>query len=173
MPFLDHLINGIDVHFGKYDKTNLMMQVLPASVIAERDVTIDDVVKIYKDDLPEPNNCQEEFTRLKRRWSVREISERPQTIAQALKQCDSDTYPNLLVLLKITGTVAITSCEYEPFRSVLERFSTYLRVSMRQETLSGLALMQINYDVEISVDRITSIFVKKPRALEYFNICSK
>ena len=44
---------------------------------------------------------------------------------------------------------------------------------MRQERLSGLALMHINYDVEISVDRVMSIFVKKPRALEFSNICSK
>ena len=39
---------------------------------------------------------------------------------------------------------------------------------MRQEGLSGTVLMHINYDVEISVDRLMSIFVKKPRALEYY-----
>ena len=37
--------------------------------------------------------------------------------------------------------------------------------------------MHIIYDVEISVDRVLSIFVKKakkkPRALEFSNICSK
>ena len=51
--------------------------------------------------------------------------------------------------------------------------NTYLRASGRQERLSGIALMHINYDVEISVDRVMSIFVKKPRALEFPNICSK
>ena len=61
LPFLDHLINGIDVRFDKYGKTVLMMQALIPSVIAERDVTTDDIVEIYKDDLPAPNNCQEEF----------------------------------------------------------------------------------------------------------------
>ena len=44
---------------------------------------------------------------------------------------------------------------------------------MKQERLSGLALMRMNYDVEISVNRFTSIFVKNPRALEFSNICSK
>ena len=44
---------------------------------------------------------------------------------------------------------------------------------MRQEHLSGLPLMHINYDVEISVDRVMSTFVKKPRALDFSNICSK
>ena len=33
------------------------MQTLIAWVIAERDVTTDDIIEIYKDDLPAPNNC--------------------------------------------------------------------------------------------------------------------
>ena len=38
------------------------MQALIPSVITEKDLTIDDIVEIYKDDLPAPNNCEEEFT---------------------------------------------------------------------------------------------------------------
>ena len=140
------------------------------SVIAERDVTIDDIVEIYKDGILAPNNCHEEFIGLKRRWSFRDITERLQTIAQALKQYDSDAYPNPSFLLKVAGTVAVTSCECEHSRSVLKSFYTYLRAS---ERLSGLALIHINYDVEISVDRVKSIVFKKPRALEFSNFCSK
>ena len=44
---------------------------------------------------------------------------------------------------------------------------------MRQERLSGLALMNINYDEEINVHRVMSTFVKKAKALEFSNICSK
>ena len=49
LPFLDHLINGIDVRFDKYGKTVLIMQALIPSVIAESHVTIDDIVEIYKE----------------------------------------------------------------------------------------------------------------------------
>ena len=143
LPFLDHLINGIDVRFDKYGKTVLMMQALIPSVIAERDVTIDDIVEIYKDDLPAPNNCQEEFIRWKNRWSVCDISERPQTIAQTLKQCDSDAYPNLSVLLKIAGIVPVTSCKCKHSGSVLKCLNAYLCASMRQERYCGLVLMHI------------------------------
>ena len=89
-----------------------------------------------------------------------------------MKQCDSDAYPNLSVLLKIAGPIAVTSCKCERSGRVLKRLNTYLRTSMRQERLSRLALMYINYDLEISVYRVMSIFVKKPRALEFSNICS-
>ena len=168
LPFINHLINRIDVRFDKHGETVLMMQALIPSIIVERDVTIDDVVEIYKEYLPALNNCQEEFIRWKRRWSVRDISERPQTTAQALKQCDSDAYPNLSVLLKIAVTVAVLPCECERSGSVLKPLNTYLRASMRQERLSGLALMHISYDLEISVDRVMPIFAKKAKSSRVF-----
>ena len=164
LSFLVHLINVIGVRFAKCEKTVMITQALIPSVTAERDVTIDDIVKIYKDESPAPNNCQEEFIQWKRRWSVRDISERMQTIWQGL----TNAYPNLSVLLKIAGTAAVKSCERKRSGSVLKSLNTYLRASMRQEGLSGTVLMHINYDVEISVDRLMSIFVKKPRALEYY-----
>lgn len=173
LPFLDHLINGIDVRFDKYGQTVLSMAGLIPSVIAENDVLINDIVDMYRDDLPTPIHCQEEFVRWKRRWSNCEISLRPKTIAQALKHCDSDMYPNLSVLLQIAGTVAVTSCECERSGSVLKRLNTYLRASMGQERMSGLAFMHINYDVDIDVDRVFDVFTKKPRALEFSNICSQ
>ena len=61
LSFLVHLINVTDVCFAKYDKTVLIMQALIPSVTADSYVAIDDIVKIYKDELPAPNNCQEEF----------------------------------------------------------------------------------------------------------------
>ena len=70
----------------------------------------------------------------------------------------NDAYPNLSVLLKIAGTVPVTSCECERSGSILKRLNTYLRASMRYERLSGLALMQINYDLEISVDRVNNFY---------------
>ena len=73
LPFLDHLINSTDVHFDKYGKIVLMMQPLIPLVIAQRDVTTDNMVEIYKDDLPASNNCQEEFIQWKKKWSVCDI----------------------------------------------------------------------------------------------------
>ena len=39
---------------------------------------------------------------------------------------------------------------------------------MRQERLSGLALMHISYDLEISVDRVMPIFAKKAKSSRVF-----
>ena len=112
------------------------------------------------------------FIRWRRRWRDIDSTLRPESVAQALKHCDIEMYPNLFVLLQIAGTVAVTSCECERSGSVLKRLNTYLRASMGQERMSGLAFMHINYDVEIDTDHVLSIFSKSPRALEFINICS-
>ena len=90
-------------------------------------MTIDDAVKMYADDLTSPINAEEEFMRWKGRWKATEKRLRPSSIAQALKECDSDMYLNLSVLLKIAGTVPVTSCECERSAIVLKRLNTYLR----------------------------------------------
>ena len=167
LPFLDHLIQGIDSRFDKYGKTILLMMGLVPAVVADKeDVTIDDAVKMYADYLPSPINVEEEFMAWKRRWKATEKRLKPSSIAQALKECDSDMYPNVSVLLKIAGTVPVTSCECERSGGVLKRLNTCLRASMGQERLSGLALMHINYDIDIDIERVIKIIVsKKQRAL--------
>ena len=117
-----------------YGKTILLMMGLVPAVVADKeDVTIDDAVKMYADDLPSRINVEEEFMRWKRRWRPTEKRLRPSFIAQALKECDSDMYPNLSVLLKIAGTFPATSCECERSGSVLKRLNTYLSASVGQE----------------------------------------
>ena len=65
-----------------------------------------------------------------------------------------DSHPNIYVLLKILGTIAVTSCECERSGCVLKRLNTYLRASIGQNRLSALALMHINLDVDIDANRV-------------------
>ena len=43
---------------------------------------------------------------------------------------------------------------------------------MGQERMGGLAFIHINYGKNLDVTRILQIFSKKPRALQFTNICS-
>ena len=108
LPFLDHIINGIDVRFDQYGKIVLAMAGLVPSVIAENDVSVIDILDVYSDDLPSPLHFNDEVIHWKARWTASEVSARPDTIAKALRKCDDETYPNLSVLPKIAGTVAVT-----------------------------------------------------------------
>ena len=91
---------------------------------------------------------------------------------KALKVCNMDSYPNIYVLLKILGTIAVTSCECERSGSVLKRLNTYLRASMGQNRLSALALVHFNLDVDIDANRVLKVFCKRDRAIAFTNICA-
>ena len=85
LSFLDHIINGTDVHFDSYGKIVLAMVGLVPSLIAENDASVIDILDIYIDDLPSPLNFNDEVIHWKRRWTASEVSAQPDTITKAIK----------------------------------------------------------------------------------------
>ena len=66
-------------------------------------------------------------------------------------------FPNTSILLRLICTLPVTSCECERSISVLRRLKTYLRTTMGQERLTGLALMHVHYATEIDLDEVINI----------------
>ena len=67
--------------------------------------------------------------------------------------------------------VPVTTSECERTVSVLRRLKTYLRSTMRQDRLSSLALLHINYTMVIDVDEVIDMFARKhPRRMILRNI---
>ena len=176
LPFLDHILVGIDSHFDKYDVVvHRMAALIPAIIVTRDDFDFKEVLNIYSDDLTSPNRAEKEFIRWRREWLLADESvRRPDSIAKALKACDFHSFPNIYTLLQIYGTIAVTSCECERSGSVLKRLNTYLRASMGQERMSGLAFLHINHDIYMNEDEVIVRFArKKNRALTFLNICSE
>ena len=69
---------GVDSRYDKYGEIVHKMSGLVPSVIAERDVSIKDVVEMYRDDLPSPMHTEEEIIRWKRHWVGND--KRPDTV---------------------------------------------------------------------------------------------
>ena len=63
------------------------------------------------------------------------------TPAKALKMASEAMFPNVHQFLRLICIIPVSSCECEHSVSVLSRLKTYLKSSMSQERLSGLALM--------------------------------
>ena len=61
----------------------------------------------------------------------------------ALNQCDTTLFTNIPALLKILGTIPVTSCEAEQTFSALRQIKPFLRTTMTEERLSGLTLLHI------------------------------
>ena len=62
----------------------------------------------------------------------------------AFKVCDKTSYPNIYLLLQLSLTLPITSCESERSFSQLKLLKTSHRSTMTANRLSSLAMLKIN-----------------------------
>ena len=77
----------------------------------------------------------------------------------------------IYVLPQILATIPITTCTCERCISRLRFLKTYLRSTMRQERLNGLALLSIHCDRYIDLDDIVNSFARNiERKLTLLNI---
>ena len=123
--------------------------------------------KQYREDLPSPDLVDFELQRWKAKFQHMKPEQRPDTCGKAIKCCETDFYPNLFVLLKLACTLPVTSCECERQGSTLHRLSNYMRGSMEEERLSGLALIHTHYDFLIDIAKVVDEFCRlHPRRLD-------
>ncbi|XP_037542842.1 52 kDa repressor of the inhibitor of the protein kinase-like [Nematolebias whitei] len=134
---------------------------LVPSVICNRHLDTTEIVSMYAEDLPSPELVDQEITRWKLKYGRVPGSQRPNTPAGSIKECDRDLYPNLHVLLQLACTLPVTSCECERSASALRRLNSYMRASMGKERLSSLALLHIHYSKHIDLDRVVDVFANK------------
>jgi hypothetical protein len=82
-------------------------------------------------------------------------------IADSLREADATGYPNMNTAFTLLANLPITSCECERSASTLRRLKTWLRSTMTEGRLNGLALMHINRDIEIDCDSIINAFAEE------------
>lgn len=171
IPVLDEILSEFNSRFSELSTSASQLVGLVPSVICVRDVNVEEIARLYTDDLPSSEMLDLEADRWKRKFLAMDPELRPTTCASAIKACDSKTFPNLFILLKIACTLPVTSCECERSCSVLRRLSNYMRAMTGQERLSSLALIHIHYDHDIQVAEVVDRFATlHPRRLEMKNM---
>ena len=104
-------------------------------------------------------------------WQRQDPDTVPTTASSTLKVMDHDLYPNITEGLKIFATLPVTTCECERNVSALRRLKTYMRSTMSQTRLTGLALLHVHYDMAIDVDEVIARFARlHPRKMELEHI---
>ena len=69
--------------------------------------------------------------------------------------------PNLEALFKIACTLAVASAECEQSVSRLRYLKTYLRSTMTEERLNGLALLYTHRDISCDAERVVEEFAQR------------
>lgn len=81
-----------------------------------------------------------------------------------------ELHPNLWIALRIVCTLPVTVASAEQSFSKLKLIKTYLRRSMAQECLSGLAIISIHHQVgsQLSYDEVRNDFASKKARRQKF-----
>ena len=124
-------------------------------------VDLNEAIVFYSDDLPNPNILDEELYRWRTKWLAVKLQDHPEAISDTLKQCCPNSLPNIFTLLKLFGTIPLSSCSCERLASALRRLNNYMRCTQSEERLSALALIHMNYEYDINIDHVSKLFVLK------------
>ncbi|XP_025203642.1 52 kDa repressor of the inhibitor of the protein kinase-like [Melanaphis sacchari] len=79
-------------------------------------------------------------------------------------------FPNMKYLLTILSVIPITTTSAERSFSSLKRIKTYLRSTMGQERLNGLAMLHINKDIQVKPREVLDVFAKKHKRKLQFDL---
>jgi hypothetical protein len=82
---------------------------------------LNDILDQYKDMIANPSICDIEMRLWRNNWVQKPPTERPKTLAAAVKICDDTRFPNIFKLLQIACTLPVTSCESERSFSAMEK----------------------------------------------------
>ena len=175
IPFLDELIGHLRSRFANIQQQAMRGLTFVPSVLMDDTLpkpTIHEVVEYYGEDLPTPSSLDAELHQWQCKWRSSTLA-LPDTPAHALTFANKTMFPNIHGILRLVCTLPVTSCECECSVSVLRCLKTYLRSTISQDRLCGLALMHINYSMELDLDEIINIFARKhPRRMVLGNVFS-
>ena len=177
IPFLDELIshNIMGSRFSDIQQKAVQGMRLVPTVLCDPSIPTlkhQGLLDSYDEDLPSPLTLESELDLWKHKWQSQSSNPlMPDSPSQTLLFARMSMWPNVHTILRLVCTIPVTSCECERRISVLRRLKTYLHSTMGQERLSGLALMHIQYGMELNLDEIFYIFARKhPRRMELIDI---
>ena len=126
-----------------------------------------EVFEMYESILPGGRSATEaEFQLWKAKWAShsRHDNMMPSNAFDAYESCPN-FYPNIKLLLKILVTLPVTTASAERTFSMLRRLKSWMRSTMSEDRLTGLALMATAIDVTVSPDDVADKFLSLKRRI--------
>ena len=129
----------------------------------------------YKLDIPNVAGLPAELLLWERLWKGR--NQRGETVPDSLQGTleiiDKEAYVNIYSMLKVLITIPISSASCERSISSLRNLKNYLRNTMTQDRLNGLALMHahrdMNFDLEIIINSFANAHPRRMRMENMLN----
>lgn len=160
--FLDYLNNEMNDRFSDmHMKVAMSVKVIPAYM---KEMPSSSDFTFFSEDIESECLLDTELHQWYRKW--KDVTEKPKSVEDTLSKCDEDFYPNIKSILRICGCFPVTSCECERSISIMRLLKTYLRSTMGQDRLTGLAMMYIHRDIDVNTQDIVREFSRvKPQRI--------
>lgn len=172
LPFIDTCISQLRERFSHHSVAACQLSsLLPAYCTNSDWKAIEPAGKLYSKFLPENNVAalQMEFMRWQQYWRRQPTHvERPDCVTDALKVAtELGTYPAICTMLRIFATLPVTTATGERSFSALKYLKNYLRSTMCEDRLNGLAHMYINRDIKLDYSKVIDEFSRFNRRLSF------
>ena len=161
-PFFYDMISYLNNRFSDVQHKAIMaLSILPSVFMTDHEADSsleEELIELYYDDLPNPSTLQQELHMWKCKWKLPEKRKLPDLPSKSLEQANEFMFPNIHIFLHLICILSVTSCEcgaVSVFFLASKRTSALL---LGQERMTGLALMHINYGMELNLDDIINIF---------------
>src|SRR5678815_3481063 len=168
IPFIDDLISSLTDRFLLHETTIISLQYILPEKCNVPYKHIEKSILFYKDDIPYPHEdtLKGEWCIWQRKWLLE--NEKTKIAIGALAKCDKRRFPNIATLLNILAVLPVSTATVEKTFSTLRRLKTYLRNSVGEDCITGLALLSIHRDLstEVSNENILNHLSQKARKLK-------
>ena len=116
----------------------------------------------YRDDLSNYHLLDTELSTYHTYWvTFRETYPKgkiPSTVSETLKHLSFQAFTNIKILLRILGTVPVTTCTCERCISKLRLLKDYTKSTMINDRLNGIALMHVHREIKIDYKAVLDQF---------------
>jgi hypothetical protein len=109
-------------------------------------------------------DIKSEISIWKAKWQ-KEKNIKPDTVMETLKHCD-EFFSIIRKLLQIFATIPVTTASPERSFSTLRRLKNYMRSTMGQERLNGLAVLNIHKEIPVNISEVIDIFSRTSRRMK-------
>ena len=171
LPYIDTVVGQLKARFQGHSAVACkLIGLLPAFCVTQTFASIEESVDLYQKFLPDDSDridVQAEFKRWSAYWARKPEGDRPDRPLNALQAAVSaGTFPCIAILLRIFCCLPVTTASGERTFSALKYIKSYLRSTMTEDRLNGLAHMFINKDIRLDYERVIDIFSKSNRRLK-------
>ncbi|KAG0425586.1 hypothetical protein HPB47_027258 [Ixodes persulcatus] len=161
LPLLAYFENQLRERFDAHGKVVAGLNMLLPRYCASASLSaIDDAVKFYLGEIPLADIINAELTLWMSKCCQIEEKDRPACALQALGMCNQNFFPNIHSLLCILATLPVSTSTPERTFSTLRRLKSYLRNHMKQDKLTGLALLSVHREIQVDPEEVLTDFCR-------------